>query len=69
MSWVCAGQKDAPLTPTFFTGVLENDRPHAGTDDGSTAGACLARRKAFATSTQLPRGGNDAPTLYSGAAL
>lgn len=56
-------QTVAQLTPAFSTGVPEDDWPHAGPDDSSTARACPTRREAFATSTQLPRGGNTALLL------
>jgi len=49
----------SPLTPAPFTGVPENDRPHAGTDDGRPPGARLAGGEAFATSTRLPGGGKE----------
>lgn len=44
----------AQLTPALSPGVPEDDWPHTGPDDGSTARACPARREASATSTQLP---------------
>lgn len=47
------------------TGVPEDDRPHAGADDSGTAGACLARGEAFATATQLPRGGNGCTHVFA----
>lgn len=61
--WICAGWEDEQLTLALSTGILENDRPHAGSDDSSTARARLTRRKAFATSSQLPRRGNTATLL------
>lgn len=53
----CSGGEGFPADPAVPTGVPEDDRPHAGTDDGGAARAGPAGRQAAATATHLPRGG------------